>query len=582
MQVEPAARETQSWSGPSGPSPSPVPEQPLPSPARAYTQGLAASAASMLMRFMHKPSRAHEELKKASDTTRKNSLLNANLSKTDSGPNSGTASPQPRAALLSDVSSPSSSPRAPPPRLLRKKSGEIVKPLLKESSSYTQLAKAKSLPSTPTYKSVHFGGDADVRYFKEKDKPAAISALNSPTGFEDDDDDDDDVIPAMNIDQGPIFDLKKTLYFDYYDDELNSHPDAYRPPTHAKWLLRLLNFSQNSIHDAASAEKAIFLENLFLLADHKYILGQIAVMNMAFEKHVNVRYSLDGWHTIVEILAFYVPQTPLALKAKNYDRFMFKILLDLFFSGIQDPLCESRIPELCIKYNTPGTELWDNNNGLNYLFDLRRTSDISSKPTSPAEQVPSSARTKQQAHTQRPKYSSSYLKRMDLDPGMSTSFKAKDTKRPEMPARQNYNDFESNDFYLSSPLLRDLRTKPTDEDLLKQALDVASPAISGRTTVSSDEELAESMQSPPREHVGRRFLLDSWDAPRSTKKLHESMSYKELLDSYCFFHSNSHDNNSKTTIVLGDEPGVICDERSLTGESNNPMDPIYTVSSFLK
>jgi hypothetical protein len=64
------------------------------------------------------------------------------------------------------------------PSLVRKKSGELVKPALRPSSR----RRYSSMPGTPTYsKSVHFNdSDNQTRHFLQVDKPMAVSAGSSP------------------------------------------------------------------------------------------------------------------------------------------------------------------------------------------------------------------------------------------------------------------------------------------------------------------------------------------------------------------------------------------------------------------
>lgn len=103
-------------------------------------------------------------------------------------------------------------------KLVRKKSGELVKPSLK-SPLYYHKKRSLSLPSTPTYKQVHFGGSTDVRYFHKKDRPAAISASNSPKLSPADDDDgydysdDDDGYDNDSCDSDPeSIDLNNKIF----------------------------------------------------------------------------------------------------------------------------------------------------------------------------------------------------------------------------------------------------------------------------------------------------------------------------------------------------------------------------------
>lgn len=529
------------------------------------------------MRFMHKPLRALAELTKASDPTRRNSLLNA--ARPDGSP------------LIDLTLSDSDGERLPTERfrLVRKKLGEIVKPSLKEPLLVKH--RLKSLPLTPTYKQVHFGGDTDVRYFKKKDRPTAISAQNSPElGAVDDDD-----IPGLEYDTLDDSDAeRRTLYFDYFDDELNSHADrpardrpGNKPDRHVAdtryprvdWELHLLDFPKLLYHDnILTRHTVVFLERVFLSVDNKYLLGHVAVMNLAYEKHVTVRYSLDSWATIVEIPTVYVPDVPQVLKDHNYDRFIFKISLDSAFAGFNadsdyTPQAQERGYQLCIRYTTPDNEFWDNNALKNYLIRLRKRVHQPRGPPGPAQpEMPTTARTKQETHTRRPKYSSLYLKRIMLDPTMATSSPsdepaAKFPSPPEEFAFPAYeaspsNDFEQNDFYLLLPLLLSYNNKDTgdvfhlNDALLRES--VLRAGFGG--SLSPAPRFAQ-----PHAHLPSPELSPNEDAPETEispqiglreRQLLDLMLYKELLDSYCFLTSSSQDNSSKTTLVLSDDPGT--------------------------
>ncbi|GEQ72869.1 hypothetical protein JCM33374_g6557 [Metschnikowia sp. JCM 33374] len=406
----------------------------------SYGPEPALEKSSLSIRLMHKPPRAQKELEKASNPTRRNSLTNS-ITPQDTQYDIISPTDHPSSQDTSGCASPSNlTPSGSPtqPNLVRKKSGEIVKPLLKDRASSISL-RSRSLPSTPTYKQVHFGGDNDVRYFKKKDRPTAISAQSSPKPVEVDDDDEEADIPSLEFDlqadrhMRSLFNPNRKSYFEYYDEELNSHVDheeevvtrttqGSKLSSSEDWQLALLNFpNEPNSQENIEINKPVFLENIFLSTDKRYLLGRIAVLNLAYQKSVTIRYSLDNWCTIVEIQATYIPDCPALLRTHNYERFMFKIPLDSFFNGFYtsvDPLSNSHselCPELCVKYVVHGQELWDNNQGGNYRFKLKKEPNLQIM----SAEVPNSARTKQEVHKKRPKYSSSYLKKIKSDSALS-------------------------------------------------------------------------------------------------------------------------------------------------------------------
>lgn len=596
----------------------------------AYRSGSNSSEddVPLSMRFMHKPSRATEELRKASDdtidVTRRNSLRNSFRSPTledyeDTG--------LPALPFDDKGQYPEKG------KLVRKKSGEIVKPLLKESFLSAK-NRSRSLPSTPTYKLVHFGGDNDVRYFKMKDKPTAILASNSPQLFPEDDDgslpDFDDYSSADDQELGGIssFSLlspSSASYFDYYDDELNSHVDVPRQRstkradvTHyprSDWKLELVEFPLLSYHaNIVLRSMPVFLEHIFLSVDSKYLLGQVAVKNLAYEKRVTVRYTLDSWATIVEIPCLYVPDVPPVLRAHNYDRFVFKIPLDTFFNGFSgDSSTDSQeqICQLCVKFWTPTSEHWDNNEDNNYLFKLHKASrPVPASVAAPVSQnkaLPLAAKTKQDAHTKKPKYSLSYLKKKNSNttllgsptprstptpvPAAAATEKAEEAVDPTeriIPTEESNDpshrecDFELNNYYLSSPLFSSLNSKDA-EDLIKgerrngQRLGV-SGGPTAPSTFASLEPSSDSSVSPDEE-----IPISPVASVRDSKERLKHMSYKELLESYCFFTTPNDDNTSKSTLVLSDEPGSFQENFAAKKPANSTdCSSVYTVSSILK
>lgn len=674
----------------------------LPPTGTAYrlSSQLSEEDVPLLMRFMHKPLRSGLELKRASDPTRRNSLLNASLGHDgadefdlemhlDETPNDaangaaasavGAGAFDPSAnggyhdhqrtrsdssensAHGDDDNDPDIEPRY---RLVRKKLGEIVKSLLKDA--LTGVNRSRSLPLTPTYKQVHFGGDTDVRYFKQKDRPAAISAQNSPTlegqddgynsvDFASSDDDSEDLgrtsyfgrgYGGRSYDGGSYFGLLllEMLYDDYYDDELNSHVDRktskyknHLDKTHypkVEWQLELLNVPLLLYQEKIMLRHMpVFLEQTFLSIDKKYLLGQIAVRNLSYEKSVTVRYTCDGWATIVEIPTIYVPDPPAILRTHNYDRFVFKILLDLLFTGYV-PEDSSKLDvmerkyDLCVRYATGQCEFWDNNENKNYLIKLKRSeravdgTSSGAPAAAPPKQMPPTARSKQQAHIRKPKYSSSYLKRIVSEPllstssevpGASTNLQASEKSansgqsapiQSPLPVHtpkvvqpnfaHDYNDFEKNNYYLSSPLLLSLKNKDIDDHPFGRNPRLArvnaerrtpSPTSSNSAMTSSIDSLSDDI-SPTDETSPPEDVLPSQVSPKTLRNRRvDSMSYKELLDSYCFF-STTGGNGSSTTLVLSDDPPLRYDNKNQLSDTHNDRnidsDNAFTVSSFLR
>lgn len=399
------------------------------------------------MRFIHKPSRSQELYIKASDPTKANSLLNAQLTspvnlnkEADIDPVRNNSIDTNSDVLMSSSSSSLNSPQISSTnysngnyKLVRKKSGELLKPSLKGGIvGYFDKKRSLSLPATPTYKQVHFGSANDIRYFKKKDKPAAISATNSPTleGAEPDESDEYSVEEEDSENEDMEY---HNFYLDNKGDtkypgraamsESNSVSTSNKLSRHVEWELKLLNFPPLSYLRKIEAETPVFLEKLFLSVDKRHLLGYIAVKNLSFEKYLTVRYSLDLWNTIIEIPTAYIPDRPEVLKLNDYDRFTFKIPLNSLFNSFRiskdsaDSSDDERIVEyhklgsqektyeMCIKYYANSAEFWDNNEFKNYQIKLIKTTKGGEPP----------AVGKILEHTTKPKYSNAYLKRVQSD-----------------------------------------------------------------------------------------------------------------------------------------------------------------------
>lgn len=247
-------------------------------------------------------------------------------------------------------------------RLIRKKSGEILKPALKPGgplaangtpleappkpdaavdSRQTSRARfaSKSLPATPSCpRFVHFDAQLTyVKYFKAEQMPSVVSRSGSPSG-------------EYTTSEGEEYPFPST------DDEASDAREQ-------KLLqIQLPNFPTSHEPDAE-----LFLESLFLDDDRKSLRGVIQVRNMAFQKWVAVRFTFDWWQTTSEVTATHKD----SVKGGTYDRFSFTVKLHDLLAKI-----EEKTLFLAIRYNTDGKEIWDSNDGQNYqvLFQKKYAS----------------------------------------------------------------------------------------------------------------------------------------------------------------------------------------------------------------
>ena len=219
------------------------------------------------------------------------------------------------------------------PPLVRKKSGEPVRPALRPSSARRR---PSSMPGTPTYsKAVHFNNDLEqVRHFLQIDRPLAVSAGSSP-----------------------VQNYESELEFPFSDGD----PTSQGPPF--DWEIRLTNFPRESLNRSSLAIK---VERVYLSSDNKNLLGAIAVRNISFHKLVVARFTLDYWKTTSEVKADFDNDVRRKQVADGYDRFVFSINLEDLAN------LESKTMFFCVRYNVAGQEFWDNNDSVNYQVDFTK------------------------------------------------------------------------------------------------------------------------------------------------------------------------------------------------------------------
>ncbi|KAK9234400.1 putative phosphatase regulatory subunit-domain-containing protein [Lipomyces kononenkoae] len=230
----------------------------------------------------------------------------------------------------------------PPQRMVRKKSGELVKPSLKSR-------RPSSVPSTPTYpKNVHFDTHLEhVRHFLQAERPAAVSNEASPS-----EEKDDNYFPWM----------PRSLHDDD-DDSDSARERSPSPSTLYDWELVLPNFP-----DPSREYAVVFVERVFLSSDQRSLIGHVAVENLAFNKWVAAKFTVDYWKTVSEVAADYTDIVPgrSPRPPPGFDRFTFSIKLQDFSK------LEQKTMFFCVRYNVNGQEYWDNNNGHNYQIEFTK------------------------------------------------------------------------------------------------------------------------------------------------------------------------------------------------------------------
>ena len=143
-------------------------------------------------------------------------------------------------------------------KLTRKKSGEVVKPALRYSSQ------SSSAPTTPA-KKVHFNEDLEqVRHFFQVNRTISISADSSPID--------------RNVD-------------DQEDTSMRPFPSNGSSSQSTQWEATVTNLSRTSNGD----RQFVQFDSIYLSTDNQNLIGAVNVANIAFEKQVAARFTLDGW-----------------------------------------------------------------------------------------------------------------------------------------------------------------------------------------------------------------------------------------------------------------------------------------------
>ncbi|WPH02849.1 carbohydrate-binding module family 21 protein [Acrodontium crateriforme] len=222
------------------------------------------------------------------------------------------------------------------PSLVRKKSGELVKPALRPSSR----RRYSSMPGTPTYsKSVHFNdSDNQTRHFLQVDRPIAVSAGTSPV--------------------------------ETYDSE-SEFPFEGNSTKAFERKIKLSNFPRDTFERRS---QPIRVEKIYLSEDQQTLIGQCAVQNISFEKHVVARFTLDYWKTTSEVVAEY-NNIGSAATIDGCDRFNFHIKLS------DQANIDDKTLLLCVRYTVGGQEYWDSNGNANFQIDFAKEKKKVVKPS---------------------------------------------------------------------------------------------------------------------------------------------------------------------------------------------------------
>ncbi|TDL28294.1 hypothetical protein BD410DRAFT_834419 [Rickenella mellea] len=263
-----------------------------------------------------------------------------------------------------------------------------------------QSSLSKSLPATPTSsKFVHFDAQLEhVKLFLAEQKPLAVSRDGSPTdetgteGETGSASEGGGGYPWRGAGGG-----KNGKGRGYGSEEEEVQRRAL--------VMRVLNLpagrrpssTNTSSHTTSNGGVDVLLETLELAADGLSVHGTVRVRNLAFEKRVAVRFTLDGWQTTSEVGAKWAEAcrwdgTALSPSSggggsgngngngngsgsgsgEQFDRFEFSIRVgDMLLGKLQD-----KTLVLAVRYVCAGREMWDSNGGENYRAVFERRTPV--------------------------------------------------------------------------------------------------------------------------------------------------------------------------------------------------------------
>ncbi|KAL9108585.1 MAG: hypothetical protein Q9227_006671 [Pyrenula ochraceoflavens] len=417
------------------------------------------------------------------------------------------------------------------PQMVRKKSGELVKPALRPASIKRR---PSSMPGTPTYsKAVHFDSNLEhVRHFLQVERPLAVSAGSSP-----------------------VDNYENEVEFPFGSEKSRNGGPPF------EWEIRLPNFPSEV---ADRRRHAVRVERIYLSSDKQHLVGSIAVQNIAFHKNVVARFTLDYWKTTSEIVAEYNNDVRKKQVHDGCDRFTFSIKI------ADQANLENKTLFFCIRYNVNGQEFWDNNSSLNYQVDFSKKylpqngkNGMTGASSRPLNALPRSGRPSPPISDARPHTAPSSFDDFGTDFDDFSTFghghspialigesplklkapRGNDDIVPDAPTRrQKGNNPQAfghrYDFGASMKAAMGNATSALGEKSgLKSQIAMPVPEKTGSATHvehSTESNFASENEPQKADHKAP----NKPSALVSEKPSHQSLSYQELVNKYCFFGSS--------------------------------------------
>ncbi|CAD6197933.1 unnamed protein product [Caenorhabditis auriculariae] len=123
--------------------------------------------------------------------------------------------------------------------------------------------------------------------------------------------------------------------------------------------LVLSNFNYRSEHEYNDKTRLARVCVVALRASGSTVVGQVNLLNVAFDKTVTIRYTTNKWETQEEVVAGFSHRM---FGTEDIDAFNFSIVLP---NKLKAGRCE-----FCVQYAVSGEQFWDNNDGANYVVDV--------------------------------------------------------------------------------------------------------------------------------------------------------------------------------------------------------------------
>ncbi|KAL8933199.1 MAG: hypothetical protein Q9216_006475 [Gyalolechia sp. 2 TL-2023] len=427
------------------------------------------------------------------------------------------------------------------PLPVRKKSGELVKPVLTRGGLRRR---PSSMPGTPTYsKAVHFDPTSleNVRTFCGNDRPIVVSAGTSPAEQ-----------------------YSNDLEFPFGNDPAENRTPAF------EWEIRLSNFPRETVERKLAP---VCVERIYLSSDNKNLMGAIAVVNLAFHKTVAARFTLDSWKTTSEVVADYNSDVRRKQLDDGHDRFLFSIKLE------DQANLESKTMFFCVRYNVDGQEYWDNNNSVNYQVDFAKKPKETKQGTQGASRPLPRSKASQSTSSARPRSFPSALDDFGDFGNFDTDFEFPSFKAPpaqvvgDSPIRFR-NQKPVHDLAADAPTQRSNASNQAFGNRynfgvsLHNAIAAASPGLGERG--DPKYKAVEKSAGPQKMSFAKQPVVESGSIPSvkaandggfgnqknpissdpseaaakpaalaAEKPSLQSKSYQELLNSYCFVRSGT-------------------------------------------